>query len=138
MDDLPKIFESCAPRPAPAELRSRTLAAIERELVRRQKPRWERAFELAVAASLLLGVGLNVWLWRTAESPQMGLAQRAPSAAARDVARAVASAAGPAAGRWAQNQFARAESHKRRDAGGSQRYQRLLHELTQGRLPESL
>jgi hypothetical protein len=137
-DERPKFFDRYTPRPAPVALRSQTLAAVDRELARRQKPRWERGFELAVAASLVLGVGLNVWLWRTDETRQMELAQRAPSAAAREVARAVASAAGPAAGQWAQNEFTRAESHKRRDASGSQRYQRLLHELFQGRLPESL
>jgi hypothetical protein len=137
-DEQPRIFDFCTPRPAPIALRAQTLAAVERELARRPVARWERGFELAVAASLILGVGLNVWLWRTDETRQMGLAQRAPSAAARDVARAVASAAGPATGQWAQNEFARAESHKRRDASGGQRYQRLLDELSQGRLPESL
>ena len=36
------------------------LAAVEQELSRR-KPRWERAVECSVAASLALGIGLNAW-----------------------------------------------------------------------------
>ena len=139
MDELPKIFAQCMPRPAPAELRAQTLAAVERELAQRRKPRWERALELAVAASLLLGVGLNVWLWQSDAARQINLAQHGPSTAAREVAQAVASAAGLDAGRWVQNAFARAESRKRgRGATGNERFQRLLHELTLGRPAESL
>jgi hypothetical protein len=55
------------PRPtAPAELRERVLSAVGRELSNRKRrvPRWERAAEIAVAASLVLGVGMNVWQWR--------------------------------------------------------------------------
>jgi hypothetical protein len=138
MDEPPEIFARCTPRGAPAALRTRTLAAIDRQLARRRKLRWERAIELSIAASLALGIGLNTWLWRTGESASIGFGERVPSAAARDVAQAVASAAGPAAGRWVENELARAELHKRRGAVDGQRYQRLLHELTQGRLPESL
>jgi hypothetical protein len=138
-DERPEFLDRCTPRPAPVALRLQTLSAVERELARQRTPRWERGFELAVAASLLLGVGLNVWLWRTDESRQMEFAQRAPSAAAREVARAVALAAGPAAGQWVQDEFSRAQSRKRgRGAAGNEWYQRLLHDLTEGRIPESL
>lgn len=60
------------PRPAaPEELRERVLSAVSRELANRKRrvPRWERAAEIAVAASLVLGVGMNVWQWR-AQSPR--------------------------------------------------------------------
>jgi hypothetical protein len=60
-DDLPEIFEQLKPSGAPAYLRSRVLATVEGELAKRRKPRWERVLELSVAASFLLGVGLNVW-----------------------------------------------------------------------------
>ncbi len=59
-DELPDVFRQVQPRRAPDELRQRVLAAVEPHLVRRKKPRWERTIELAVAASLALGVGLNV------------------------------------------------------------------------------
>ncbi len=64
-DELPDLFGDVAPRPAPAELRSGVLAAVGRELARPRKPRWERMMELAVAASLVLGIGWNVWLARS-------------------------------------------------------------------------
>jgi hypothetical protein len=60
-DDLPEIFDRLDTPQPPAELRARVLAAVDRELTRRRKPRWERALELGVAASFVLGVGLNVW-----------------------------------------------------------------------------
>lgn len=63
-DELPEIFDRLQPQPAPPELRPRVLAAIERELARRKKPRWERALELGVAASLVVGVGWNLLQWR--------------------------------------------------------------------------
>ena len=63
-DELPEIFEHVKPPPAPPELRPRVMAAIERELTRRKKPRWERALELSVAACLAVGVGWNVLQWR--------------------------------------------------------------------------
>jgi hypothetical protein len=71
MDELADELER-RPRPAaPAELRERVLSAVSRELVnhKRRVPRWERAAEIAVAASLVLGVGMNVWQWR-AQSPR--------------------------------------------------------------------
>ena len=63
-DDLPEIFDRLKQPSAPPELRPRVLSAVERELIRRKKPRWERALELGVAASLVIGVGWNVLQWR--------------------------------------------------------------------------
>ena len=60
-DELPEIFEQITPPPAPPALRPRVLAAVEGELAKRRKPRWERVLELSVAASFVLGVGLNAW-----------------------------------------------------------------------------
>jgi hypothetical protein len=82
-DELPEIFDRLKPQPAPTELRPRVLSAVERELARRRKPRWERAFELGVAACLALGVGLNVVQWRSDAKRPAG-AHGPPSAAARE------------------------------------------------------
>jgi hypothetical protein len=121
-DDLPEIFDPCTPRPAPAELRARTLSAVDRELARRRKPRWERAFQWAVAASLLVGVGLNVWLWRAgAARPAM---HGAPGLATREPAERDSSTA--------------ALRGRRPDLLQYDRYQHLLYEFSQGRFPESL
>ena len=70
-DELPAPFNRLAPRAAPPELRGRVLAAVERELAGARAPRsrrWQRAFELSVAACLALGIGLNVWQSRAEEA----------------------------------------------------------------------
>jgi hypothetical protein len=90
-DELPEIFDRLKPQPAPPELRPRVLAAVERELTRRKKPRWERAFELGVAASLLVGVGLNVWQWRGDGHRQASVHGPLPAAAREELVDAVAS-----------------------------------------------
>lgn len=60
-EDLPDFLPVPSSPSTSLELRARVLAAVERELKQRRKPRWERALEWSVAASLLLGVGLNAW-----------------------------------------------------------------------------
>jgi hypothetical protein len=69
-EDLPDFLQVPSASPAPPELRVRVLSAVERELTRRRKPRWERVLEWSVAASLALGIGLNVWRWQVDESPR--------------------------------------------------------------------
>ncbi len=58
-DELPEPLNRVSLPSAPRELRQRTLAAVNRELAVRRKPRWERVLELSVAATFVLGVGLN-------------------------------------------------------------------------------
>jgi hypothetical protein len=64
-EELPEFFDDLRPRTAPVRLRREVLAAVDRELSRRRKPRWERALELAVAACFLVGVGLTAWQWKS-------------------------------------------------------------------------
>lgn len=78
-DELPEIFDEQRPRPAPPALRTRVLAAVERELTRHKKPRWERALEWGVAACLLVGIGWNAWQWES-QTPWQRVA--APASAA--------------------------------------------------------
>ena len=68
--EWPDEFARLTPRNAPDDLRERVLAAVNEELAspastnaasKRRKPSWERALELATAASLALGIGLHVW-----------------------------------------------------------------------------
>lgn len=68
--ELPEEFARLTPQKAPAELRQRIVVAVNEELAapastnaasKRRKPRWERALELATAASLALGIGMHVW-----------------------------------------------------------------------------
>lgn len=64
-DELPEPLNRISPPAAPRELRQRTLAAVNRELAIRRKPHWERVLELSVAATFVLGVGLNSSLIRS-------------------------------------------------------------------------
>lgn len=93
-DELPDIFEQLRPQP-PAELRARVLAGVNRELQRRQKPRWERWLERSVAASFLLGVSLNVWQFRSSvNTPQSRSAAATQNVATAPKASAARSALG--------------------------------------------
>lgn len=58
-DELEKLLRETASAYAPRELRGRVLAGVELELARR-KPRWDRRLGIAVAATLVLGVTLNL------------------------------------------------------------------------------
>ncbi len=83
-DELPEIFDALKPPRAMPELRERVLSAVNRELARRRKPAWERAFELGVAACLALGIGLNAWQWRGDLGWQDEADQTATEIAGRD------------------------------------------------------
>jgi hypothetical protein len=124
-DELPKLFEQCLPRPAPADLRARTLTAVDRELNRRRKRPWERVFELTAAAILLVGIGLNAWL----------LASDHPWRAGRPDGHFAAT---PAVRSQAGGSFAAHGLRPWGDAQDNERYRRLIDELSHGRIPESL
>lgn len=59
--ELPEPLNRISLPVAPRELRQRTLAAVNRELAVRRKPRWERVLERAAVVLVVVGVGLNVW-----------------------------------------------------------------------------
>ncbi|HTU25205.1 MAG TPA: hypothetical protein VMF30_07400 [Pirellulales bacterium] len=135
-DELPEAFEQYAPRGAPAEFRARVLAAVDAELARRA-PRWSRMLEWSAAASFLVGLGLNVWLaasdhtWPTdgQDKPSVATQQR-PEGQRKLVsspqARSPRSVAGSRSSAYLPSLY------------GDERYRRLLNELSQGRIPESL
>lgn len=58
-DELPEPLNRVPSPTVPRGLRERTLAAVNRELAVRRKPRWERVLELSVAAVFVVGLGLN-------------------------------------------------------------------------------
>jgi hypothetical protein len=132
-DELPEVFRDVAPRGAPAELRAKTLAAVGRELSRRRKPRWERIVELSVAASLALGIGLNVWLVRSDEAWHarvVGVPGLPSGAAGRDLAAAGQSLGERLLSVWSGGYGASSATVKH--------YQQLLHELKSEKRPSSL
>jgi hypothetical protein len=130
-DDLPEAFRRLTPLAAPSELRGRVLEAVERELNRPKKPRWERVFERSVAASLLIAAGLACWRTRAEEQWQARVygPPTVPSAIA-EVAQAVASVTDEQTGRWVQERLSAGSSSRRDDVKSRlETYQRILDEL---------
>lgn len=64
-DDAEQLLERLKPRGVRPEVRPRVLAAVEDEL--RPASPWLRRSAMAVAASIFLGVALNVWVARAAD-----------------------------------------------------------------------
>ncbi len=154
-DEPPEIFDRVTPRGAPAELRARVLAVVDRQLADQLDasddpvscataglsssacrapagPRWERIVEIVVAASLLLGVGMNVWQQRADEAWQARVFGPPPvPRAIADLAQAVASVTDAQTGQWVQQRLS--DSRPTRpptDPQRNERYEPLLHGLT--------
>jgi len=101
-DDLESLLGSLTPRGAPPELRSRVLAAVaqERETTRRPARRRFPAWT-ATAAALVVAGFLNHMANRSDEERlARAFGPRPVSPEAVRLARDVAEAAGPEAGRW--------------------------------------
>ncbi|MEN6497849.1 MAG: hypothetical protein ABFD16_26420 [Thermoguttaceae bacterium] len=99
-DEIQSLLAPLTPRGAEPELRTRVLAAVAEELQTPQRGLWPRA-ALAVAAAIVVALGLNLWLDHRAEQRLAELFGPPPaSKRATEVARMVAEAAGAPAGRW--------------------------------------
>jgi hypothetical protein len=77
-DDVERVLQRVTPQSAGAELREQVLAAVARELAERSGHRWERRVGLAVAASILFAVALNVWTVTASNSRRAALLGPAP------------------------------------------------------------
>jgi hypothetical protein len=82
-DDLPEIFEQLKPPVAPPRLRPRVLSAVNSELAKRRKPRWERVLERAAVVLFVVGVGMNVWQFSQPDVITVIHQQQAPPTFAR-------------------------------------------------------
>ena len=60
-DDIEQLLGRMTPRGVRPELRPQVLAAVASELKAEPASPWLRRCALAVAASLLLGIGMNIW-----------------------------------------------------------------------------
>lgn len=128
-DGWPDELARVSPQKAPADLRPRVLAAVSEALSAAanttaapmpRTPCWERALELATAASLAIGIGMNVWqarpdaIWR--------------EQAVRRAAEAEAITAEPSDGSEARA-IARADAAKDDTRTSWERYHQLLRDL---------
>ena len=130
--DLPEPFWQLTPRPAPDELRMRVLDAVAHELARRTRSRWELVLECTVAASFVLGVGLNVWQQQADEAWQVRVyGPRPVSQSIVEASQAVTSVTDVETGHWIQQRLSNSRAG-RYHAGPpwSERYERLLNGLT--------
>ena len=66
-DDIEQLLGRLTPRGVCPELRPQVLAAVASQLEAEPASRWPRRSALAVAASLLLGIGMNIWASKSAE-----------------------------------------------------------------------
>jgi hypothetical protein len=129
-DELPEIFDQIKPRPAPRELRGGVLAAVERELASRRKPVWERALEIGVAASLVLGIGLNVWQWRSGASWQQPVDRSSAEFALTRLQTGDVASSDADVDQLIHDRLVMLGPRRELQAPISQQYERLLKELT--------
>jgi hypothetical protein len=88
-DDIEKLLSGLSPRGAATELRPRVLAAVADELQAVPPSPWLRPAALAVAASLLVGIALNVCVSQAVDRRLTELLGSLP-VARQDAQRAVA------------------------------------------------
>jgi hypothetical protein len=130
-DDVERLFHDLTPRGAPPELRERVLKAVAQELSNDIVSPWERWTGGLVAAAVLLGVVLNVWVVKTSEHRLADLA--GPHLPPKSVAEMVAiaqSVAGSHTAEWLQQQLSIAWSARPAPpAQGLPEFERLINDL---------
>jgi hypothetical protein len=154
-DEPPEIFARVTPRGAPSELRARVLSAVDRQLADKSDAsadpasgaiaglsssacraqagsRWERVLEIAVAASLVVGVGSNLWQWRRYDEWQARVYGPPPiSAAIAELAATVESVTDAQTAQAVVERFSAGRASRRSsEQTGLPQYNQLLNELT--------
>ncbi len=66
-DDIEQVLQRLTPRGAMADLRPRVLATVVAELRADTTSPWLRRSALVMAASIVLGIGLNIWATKASE-----------------------------------------------------------------------
>jgi len=108
-DDLEQLLGRLTPRGVRPELRPRVLAAVASQWEAEAASPWLRRSALAVAASLLLGIAMNVWASRAAERRLAQLFGPPPvSKQAMELAKAVEEITDAKTAQWVYQQFAAA------------------------------
>jgi hypothetical protein len=126
-----RALRRATPRGADPGLRQEVLAAVRRELAADRGSAWQRRLGLAVAASLLLAVALNIWVNKASEQRLARLygPQPVPRKIA-DVVEAVVSVTDAETGRRVQEQLI--ENWRSRAARAPQNpfdYAQIMREL---------
>lgn len=129
-DDIERRLRQVTPRGAPAELRSRVLAAVAGKLQERAALPSRRSFRpaLVVAASLFASLALNFWVNdRLDRRLAIVLGPHPVLKQAADIADDIASITDSATGQWVYDRLA--ADHPEHDA--ARQYAVRLHQLIQ-------
>jgi hypothetical protein len=105
-EDIEQLLGRLSPRGVPPELRPRVLAAVASRLQTRPETFWRRRFALAAAASILVGIGLNVWACKASDLRMARLFGPSPlSKQALDLVNTVEKATDAQTGQWVLRQI---------------------------------
>jgi len=129
-DDLEQRLERLQPRGAAAELREHVLDAVAEELAAPTR-RWRPRLGVAVAASLLMSLALNIWVSKSADRRMARLyGPRPVPKAIAEIVDAVASVTDAETGQRLQRQLLVAwDSRPARSEQGIAEYRRMVNEL---------
>ena len=125
-DNMERLLSELTPSGVRPELRPRVLEAVASELLKETQSRWLRLAALATAASILLGIGMNVWVSKASEQRMAELFGPPPvSKQAMDLAEAVAKITDAQTGQWVYRQM----TASRPTGDGLAKYHEILNEL---------
>jgi hypothetical protein len=106
-DDIEQVLGSVTPGGLRAELRPRVLAAVATELRTERTSPWLRRAALAVAASLLVSLALNLWASHVSQRRLARLLGPPPvSRQAQELAQAVEEISDAQTAQWVYQQYA--------------------------------
>ena len=91
MDDLEQLLKQYSPGEPDARLRDRVLLSVNRELTKSTRRRWLRRPGLAVAASVLLAVAVNAWVYERDRQRQAAVLSSGPPRTVVEIVDAVES-----------------------------------------------
>jgi hypothetical protein len=134
-EDIERRLDHVIPRGAPPELRARVLAAVADELRARPAPPASLLRSLrpaiAVAASVLVGLGLNLWVNdRLDRRLAIVLGPPPPRRQVAEIADDVASITDPATGRWVYQRLAASRPDPDEARRSAVRLRRMIRQLT--------
>jgi hypothetical protein len=105
-DNVERLLSELKPIGVRPDLRPRVLEAVEGELLTETPSRWLRLAALATAASIMLGIALNVWVSKASDRRLAQLFGPPPvSKQALELAEAVAKITDAQTGQWVYRQM---------------------------------
>jgi hypothetical protein len=110
-DDVERLLLRLTPRGLGSAARTQVLAAVASVLRKEPASPWTRRFAWAVAAALLFGIALNVWVSKSTDYRLAQLFGPPPvSKEAKELADTIESVAGAQTARWVYERCAAARS----------------------------